>query len=228
MMYSAYKLNKQGDNIQPWCTPFLIWNQSIIPYPVLTVASWPAYRFLKGQVSWSGIPISWRIFHKNFLSRRMVDKCLWPASPRHCEFYWGSCIKGEALQDKRRPYWEPRRQCVAEDSSRRLGNEEDRVEWQMCVNVCWAPFVGETSKATWISVIWHMDKHHTFFHLFIHLTNMYWDSAVPGTILNMVDRVGSQTAKLEGKDFQNESLIRKATCWTINPVWYSLCKNNLP
>ena len=27
-MYSAYKLNKQGDNIQPWQTPFLIWNQS--------------------------------------------------------------------------------------------------------------------------------------------------------------------------------------------------------
>ena len=30
MMYSACKLNKQGDNIQPWCTPFLIWNQSVI------------------------------------------------------------------------------------------------------------------------------------------------------------------------------------------------------
>ena len=29
MMYSAYKLNKQGDNIQPWCTPFPIWNQSM-------------------------------------------------------------------------------------------------------------------------------------------------------------------------------------------------------
>ena len=28
MMYSAYKLNKQGDNIQPWRTPFPIWNQS--------------------------------------------------------------------------------------------------------------------------------------------------------------------------------------------------------
>ena len=27
MMYSAYKLNKQGDNIQPWQTPFPIWNQ---------------------------------------------------------------------------------------------------------------------------------------------------------------------------------------------------------
>ena len=63
MMYSAYKLNQQGDNIQPWHTPFPIWNQSIGPCPVLTVASWPAYRFLRRQVSWSGIPISWRIFH---------------------------------------------------------------------------------------------------------------------------------------------------------------------
>ena len=35
-MYSAYKLNKQGDNIQPWCTPFPIWNQSVVPCPVLT------------------------------------------------------------------------------------------------------------------------------------------------------------------------------------------------
>ena len=63
MMYSAYKLNKQGNNIQPWCTPFPMWNQSVVPCPVLTVASWPAYRFLKSQVRWSGIPISFRIFH---------------------------------------------------------------------------------------------------------------------------------------------------------------------
>ena len=47
MMYSAYKLNKQGDNIQPWCTPFPVWKQSVVPCPVLTVASWPAYRFLR-------------------------------------------------------------------------------------------------------------------------------------------------------------------------------------
>ena len=26
LTYSAYKLNKQGDNIQPWRTPFPIWN----------------------------------------------------------------------------------------------------------------------------------------------------------------------------------------------------------
>ena len=42
MMYSAYKLNKQGDTIQPWHTPFPIWNQSVVPCPVLTVPSWPA------------------------------------------------------------------------------------------------------------------------------------------------------------------------------------------
>ena len=35
---------------------------SVVPCPVLNVASWPAYRFLKRQVSWSGIPISFRIF----------------------------------------------------------------------------------------------------------------------------------------------------------------------
>ena len=58
LMHSAYKLNKQGDNIQPWRTPFPIWNQSVVPCPILTVASWPAYRFLKRQVRWSGIPIS--------------------------------------------------------------------------------------------------------------------------------------------------------------------------
>ena len=63
MMYSAYKLNKQSDHIQPWRTPFPIWNQSSVPCPVLTVASWPAYRFLKRQVRWSGIPISFRIIH---------------------------------------------------------------------------------------------------------------------------------------------------------------------
>ena len=61
-MYSAYKLNKQIDNSQPWHTPFPIWNQSIVPCLVLTVASWPAYRFLRRQVRWSGTYISLGIF----------------------------------------------------------------------------------------------------------------------------------------------------------------------
>ena len=45
MMYSAYKLNKQGDNIEPCCTPFPILKHSIVPCPVLNLPSWPTYRF---------------------------------------------------------------------------------------------------------------------------------------------------------------------------------------
>ena len=52
MIYSVYKLNKQGDNIQPWRIPFPILNQLIVPCLVLTVASWPIYRFLQKQGKW--------------------------------------------------------------------------------------------------------------------------------------------------------------------------------
>ena len=72
MMYSLYKLNKQGDNMQPWCTPFQILNQSVVPCPVLTVASWPAYRFLRRKVRWSGIPISLRILLWSTQSKALV------------------------------------------------------------------------------------------------------------------------------------------------------------
>ena len=47
--------------MQPWRTPFPTWNQSVVPCPVLTIASWPAYKFLRRQVRWSGISRSWRI-----------------------------------------------------------------------------------------------------------------------------------------------------------------------
>ena len=39
MMYSAFKLTKQGDNIQPCRNPFPILNLSIVSYLVLTIAS---------------------------------------------------------------------------------------------------------------------------------------------------------------------------------------------
>ena len=55
VMYSAHKLNRQGDNIQPWPTPFPVWDQSAVSCAVLTVAPWPAYRFLRRQIRWSGI-----------------------------------------------------------------------------------------------------------------------------------------------------------------------------
>ena len=47
MMYFAYELNKQGDNIQPWRIPLPILNPSIVPCLVLTIASWSAYIFLR-------------------------------------------------------------------------------------------------------------------------------------------------------------------------------------
>ena len=63
MMYSTYKLNKLGDDIQLWLTPFPILNKSVTSFPGLTVASWPAYRFLRKQIRLSGTRISLRIFH---------------------------------------------------------------------------------------------------------------------------------------------------------------------
>ena len=57
MMYSAYKLNKPGDNIQSLRTPFPILNKFVVPCLFLTVVSWPAYRYLRRQVR------SLRIFH---------------------------------------------------------------------------------------------------------------------------------------------------------------------
>ena len=82
MMYSACKLNKQGDNMP-------IWNQSIFPCPVLTVASWPAYRFLRRQVRWSGILISSRIFHSLLWSTQSMIPLLFlnpPCTSRISQF----------------------------------------------------------------------------------------------------------------------------------------------
>ena len=50
MMYSAYMLNKQGDNIQPCHTAFPILNQSLASCSVLTVVSCPAYWWVDGLV----------------------------------------------------------------------------------------------------------------------------------------------------------------------------------
>ena len=43
--------------MQPWHTPFPILNEFIVPCLLLIVAFWPAYRFLRKQVRWSGIPL---------------------------------------------------------------------------------------------------------------------------------------------------------------------------
>ena len=86
MMYSAYKLNKKSDYIQPCHAPFPILNQSVVLCPVLTVASWPAYRFFRRQVRWSGTPISLRIFHSLLWSTQ--SKAL--AQSMKQMFFWNS------------------------------------------------------------------------------------------------------------------------------------------
>ena len=54
MMYSVYKLNKQGENIQPWHTHFLSWNQSVVPCPVLNCFFLTCIQISQeaGQVIW--------------------------------------------------------------------------------------------------------------------------------------------------------------------------------
>ena len=66
MMYSSYMFNKHGDNIQPWHIPFPILNQTVVACPVLILASWPAYRYLRRQVKWLGISISLNMISVQF------------------------------------------------------------------------------------------------------------------------------------------------------------------
>ena len=62
-LYSAYKLNKQGDNIQPWRTPFPIWNQSVCSMSSSNCCFLTCIQISQeaGQVVW--YHISFRIFH---------------------------------------------------------------------------------------------------------------------------------------------------------------------
>ena len=77
IMYSAYKLNKQGNNIQPYHMPFSTLNQLVVPCLVLTVDSWPTYRIIRRQVRLSGIPISLIIFHSLLWSTQMLLHSQW-------------------------------------------------------------------------------------------------------------------------------------------------------
>ena len=67
-LYLAQKFNKQEKQYRALSFPFPILNQSVVPCLLLTVASWPAYRFLRRQVRWSNIPIFLRIFCSVLLS----------------------------------------------------------------------------------------------------------------------------------------------------------------
>ena len=89
MMYSAYTSNKQDDNIQPWRTPFPILNQSDVPCPVLTVASWPVYRLLRRR---SGILICKVVWYSHLFKNFPV--CYDPHSQRLSCGQWSRCFSG--------------------------------------------------------------------------------------------------------------------------------------
>ena len=73
--------DNQGDNIQPWHTPFPTWNKSVVPCPVLTVASWPITDFSRGRSGGLVFPCLEEFFtvccdpHKGFgiVSKAEVD-----------------------------------------------------------------------------------------------------------------------------------------------------------
>ena len=115
--YFIYKLNKQGDNVQPWHTLFPFWNQSVA-CPVLTVASWPAYRFLKRQVRWSDIPISFRIF---IMSNAGLD-----------EAQLESRLRGEisitSYRQMTLPLWQKKQR-----KTKKPLDESERGEWKSCL-----------------------------------------------------------------------------------------------
>ena len=47
MTYYVHRLSKQSDSIKLCHFPFPVLNQSVVPCPVLTLTSWPTYRFLR-------------------------------------------------------------------------------------------------------------------------------------------------------------------------------------
>ena len=69
-MYSAYKLSKQGDNVQPCRTLFPIWNQSIVPCPGSNCCFLTCI-----QVSQDTVKVVWysRLF-KNFLQFVVIHR----------------------------------------------------------------------------------------------------------------------------------------------------------
>ena len=92
MMYSAYKLNKQGDNIQPWCTPFPIWEFRFYNYIYIICYPLPhlyTYEWNKSSLKSFSFKVFFMltndwfffIFFKNFF-----DSCIYIL---YFQLYWG-------------------------------------------------------------------------------------------------------------------------------------------
>ena len=66
------------------------WTELIVSCPFLTVASWPAYIFLRRQVRWPSFPISLSIFHSLLWSTQ--SKSLILSVKQKQIFFWNSLI----------------------------------------------------------------------------------------------------------------------------------------
>ena len=69
---NAYKLNKQGDNIQPWRTPFPIWNQSVVAPP-----KYPGVYFQDSGTLWNLVNVKSLAFPP---APRIMKARAWKAS----------------------------------------------------------------------------------------------------------------------------------------------------
>ena len=74
IMFSAYKLNKQGENIQPYHIPFPFLNQALVPHLVLTVPSWPTYRLLRRQGKVTGYKINIQKYVANLYTNNKLTE----------------------------------------------------------------------------------------------------------------------------------------------------------
>ena len=96
MMYSAYNLNKQIDNAQPWRTPFPIWNQSVVPCPVLMWLPDLHTNFSRGRSGGLVSPSLWefstvccypQIKGFGMVNKAEINRCF---SKTHLLFQWSS------------------------------------------------------------------------------------------------------------------------------------------
>ena len=88
MVYSAYKLNKQGDNTQPWCTPFLLLNQSVAPCPVVVTSNCGFLTCL--HISQETRKLVWLLFYIGLFSG--------PYPVKHWKLMLSNCGAGEDLK----------------------------------------------------------------------------------------------------------------------------------
>ena len=100
MMYSAYKINKQSDNVQPWRTSFPIWNQSVVACsrcPIFSICNkviflyWNAFahlpevNWLKKSVSHNCLSLISPLYScdlccNSSIMQKYVDYCIWVGS----------------------------------------------------------------------------------------------------------------------------------------------------